>query len=51
MVRRKGGNWRFAVAHRQGFSVRGPALLGLGAVAIAAAWIFLFFVVIPPIFG
>jgi hypothetical protein len=31
--------------------MKGPALLGLAALAVAAAWIFLFFVVIPPLFG
>jgi hypothetical protein len=39
------------VAPRRGFSIKGPALVGLAALAIAAAWIFLFFVVIPPVFG
>lgn len=34
-----------------GMSVKGPALFGLAALAIAGFWIYLLFFVIAPVFG
>jgi hypothetical protein len=42
---------RSATVNRNGVSIKGPALLGLTAVAIAGVWIYLLFAVIPAVFN